>query len=74
MEYKVRMDWDSETERWTAVIEDGIRLVLESSSYDALVERVKIAVRDILEVDMKYRGAFTLRFETDSVVHMRAIS
>ena len=68
MDYTVRMDWESETERWTAVIEDGIRLVLESSSFDALIERVKIAVRDILEVDMGYSGAFTLRFEADNVV------
>lgn len=52
---KIKMMWDGGT--WVAdVDDDSFGLVLESDSFDVLVERVKSAVKDIFEVDLKYTG------------------
>jgi len=41
--------FDNESQRWTAVSDDKYGLVLESNSLEALMERVKIAMPDMLE-------------------------
>ena len=42
--------WDPETEVWIATSNDVLGLVLESGSFDALVERVRIAIPELLEL------------------------
>jgi hypothetical protein len=43
--------------RWIAESEDDdYGLVLESDSFDALVERAKIAIKETLEIEIKYTG------------------
>jgi hypothetical protein len=49
-EYKVRLTWDDEAYVWMATSEDVPGLVLESGSIDALIERVKYAVPDMLDL------------------------
>ena len=49
-EYIINITWDSEASVWFAVCDD-IPLSLESGSFDALVERVKIAVPEILQIN-----------------------
>ena len=51
MEYKVEFLWDEEAEVWVATSKDIPGLVLESGSFDALVERVKIAVPELIELN-----------------------
>jgi len=46
-EYIVNMTWDSNAAVWCAV-NDDIPIALESGSFDALVERVKSAVPELL--------------------------
>jgi len=46
-EYIVNMTWDSNAAVWCAVC-DEIPITLESGSFDALVERVKAAVPELL--------------------------
>ena len=51
----MKIVWDDGV--WVAEADDDeFGLVLESDSFDALVERVKMAVKDLLEVDLKYTG------------------
>jgi len=50
MEYKINIFWDDEANVWVA-ISDDIPLALESNSYDALIERLKIAAPEILELN-----------------------
>ena len=50
MEYKIVLTWDEEAYVWMATSEDVPGLVLESGSLDALIERVKFAVPDLLEL------------------------
>lgn len=48
---KILFHWDGDGEVWTATSEDVPGLVLEGGSFDALVERVKIAVPELIELN-----------------------
>ena len=50
MEYVINFMWDSEAEVWIAT-NDEIPLALESGSFDALVERVKNAIPELIELN-----------------------
>ena len=49
-EYVITMTWDREAAVWYAVC-DEIPITLESGSFDALVERVKIAAPELLALN-----------------------
>ena len=51
MECKVKLFWDNEAAVWSATSEDLPGLALESGSFDALIERVKYIVPELLEID-----------------------
>ena len=51
MSYRVNMIWDREAEVWVATSEDVPGLVLESGSFDALLERVKYAIPELKELN-----------------------
>ena len=46
--YRINLLWDSEAEVWLATSQDVPGLVLESGSFDALLERVKYAIPELL--------------------------
>jgi hypothetical protein len=50
-EYIVNLDWDNESAVWVATSEDIAGLVLESGSLDALMERVRFAVPELLTLN-----------------------
>ncbi|MDR1688566.1 MAG: DUF1902 domain-containing protein [Clostridiales bacterium] len=52
-EYVIKLVWDSEACVWIATSEDVPGLVLESGSYDALIERVRMTVPDLLGKEYK---------------------
>lgn len=49
MEYVINFMWDNEACVWIATSEDVPGLVLESGSFDALVERVHYAIPELIE-------------------------
>jgi hypothetical protein len=51
MELIVKFTWDSDASVWIATSQDVPGLVLESGSFDALVERVRYAVPELLELN-----------------------
>lgn len=51
MEYIVKFDWDGEAGVWIATSEDIPGLVLESGSFDALLERVRFAAPELLALN-----------------------
>lgn len=53
MPCKIKFHWDSEAAVWTATSDDVPGLVLESGSFDALVERVKAAVPELIHLNGK---------------------
>ncbi|MDR1059972.1 MAG: DUF1902 domain-containing protein [Clostridiales bacterium] len=50
-EYIVNLVWDGEAAVWVATSEDIPGLVLESGSLDALMERVRFAIPELLELN-----------------------
>lgn len=51
MQYTVNLIWDAEAEVWVATSDNIPGLVLESGSFDALLERVRFAVPELLELN-----------------------
>jgi len=50
-EYVVNLSWDGESAVWIATSEDVPGLVLESGSLDALMERLRFAVPELLALN-----------------------
>ena len=51
MDYVVKFTWDNEAGVWIATSDDIPGLVLESGSFDALLERVRFAVPELLALN-----------------------
>lgn len=62
MEYIVNLIWDNEANVWVATSDDIPGLVLESGSFDALLERVRFAVPELLALNNPKNSPSTLTF------------
>lgn len=51
MEYTVNLTWDSDASVWIATSDDIPGLVLESGSFDALLERIRFAAPELLALN-----------------------
>ena len=51
MTYNVNINWDSEAKVWYALSTDIPGFALESDSYDVLIDRVRLAVPELLELN-----------------------
>jgi len=55
MSYTVKLFWDSDTDVWIATSDDIKGLILESGSLDVLIERVRMAVPELLKLNQGIR-------------------
>ena len=55
---RVRFQWDNEAAVWIATSKDVAGLVLESASLDLLMERVKMAVPELIELNGRSASAY----------------
>ena len=67
MKCVVKLVWDNEANRWYTETDDIPGLVLESPSFDSLVDRVRLAAPEILELNRGYTGPVHLLFEAERV-------
>lgn len=65
MEYTIIFTWDNEAGVWIATSDDVPGLVLESGSFDALVERVRFAVPELLELNAPHARPSSLVFRSE---------
>jgi len=72
MDCTIICTFDNESQRWTAASDDQYGLVLESNSLEALMERVKIAMPDMLEFICNYTGPVNLHFKAEKFTHLKA--
>ncbi len=70
----IRMIWDNGIWYTKPVGDVGFGLTLEHGSFDALVERVKIAVPEMFEESCGYKGDIELLFETERIDTLRAVT
>jgi len=64
-EYTIDLFWDDEASVWIAESQDVPGLILESESFDTLVERVKKAVPDLLELSGTAHTQIKLHFKAE---------
>lgn len=62
MKYIVNVIWDDEASVWVATSDDIPGLVLEAGSFDALLERVRFAVPELLELNNSGELSLDLTF------------
>jgi hypothetical protein len=60
---KIKIVWEDDV--WIAESEDDLGLVLESASFDKLVERVNLAIPEMLELNFNYNGDFQVHIEAE---------
>lgn len=65
MEYIINFTWDSEADVWIATSEDIPGLVLESGSFDALLERARFAIPELIELNTPSQQPLTLTFKSE---------
>lgn len=65
MEYTINMTWDNEGAVWIATSENIKGLVLESGSYDALMERVKFAIPELLELNGAIKNSISICYRSE---------
>ena len=71
MEYVINFTWDNEANVWIATSDDVPGLVLESGSFDALLERTRYAIPELLLLNNSEMQPFSLIFK--SVRHERIV-
>lgn len=62
MEYVINFVWDSEANVWIATSDDVPGLVLESGSFDALLERTRMTVPELLALNLSEDNPISLLF------------
>ena len=65
MRCEIKFRWDPEEAVWTATSKDVPGLVLESGSFDALLERVKQAVPEMVRLNGSASPDFKLSYLTE---------
>ena len=65
MECKVRVIWDSESDRWYTKTDDVPGMALDSGSFDALLEKVRMIAPDMLEANLGYVGPIRFSFTAE---------
>lgn len=64
-EYRVDLAWDPEVAVWIATSDSIPGLVMESGSLDALIERVRFAAPELMELNGVAEKNFTLAFHSE---------
>lgn len=65
MEYVINFTWDNETNVWIATSDDVPGLVLESGSFDALLERTRVTVPELLSLNSPENHPISLIFTSE---------
>lgn len=65
MEYVITFTWDDEANVWIATSNDIPGLVLESGSFDALLERTRFAVPELLALNTSDAQPLSLTFKSE---------
>lgn len=64
-EYLITLSWDADAAVWIATSESIPGLVMESGSLDALIERVRFAAPELMELNGIHDKVFSLVFHSE---------
>lgn len=65
MEYIITFTWDEDAAVWIATSNDIPGLVLESGSYDALLERTRFVIPELLALNTAEPHTFSLTIKSE---------
>lgn len=65
--YRIKSLWNSDAKVWIATSQNVPGLVLESSSFDALLERIRITISELLKMNNKKQPVYNLIFEAERI-------
>ena len=65
MSYRIKLVWDNEAAVWIATSKDVPGLILESGSFDALLERVRYTVPELIEMNGIKPEEYNLTYEAE---------
>ena len=75
MEFIVKCTWYDDEIIWIAQLSnEKFALTTDHVSFDALLERVKIAVEDIAEVELGYKGDIKLILDVKRTINILAVT
>ena len=64
-EYSINFSWDDEASVWIATSDDIHGLILEDESFDVLIQRVRLAVPELLSFEKPINNDISLYFVAD---------
>lgn len=67
MKYNVTIKWDSDLDRWYIDSSDIPGLWMESGSFDALLQRIRITAPELISFNCGYSGLAELFFNVDRI-------
>ena len=71
MDLIVKCTWYDDEKIWVAQSSnDKFALTTDHVSFDALLERVKIAIEDIAEVELNYKGEIKLILDVVRIINL----
>ena len=74
MEFLIKCTWHDDENIWVAQCSnEKFALTTDHVSFDALLERVKIAVEDIAEVELGYRGDIKLILDVTRTINLESV-
>ena len=75
MEFRIKCTWHDDENIWVAqTSNDRFALTTDHVSFDALLERVKVAIEDIAEVDLGYKGDIKLILDVVRTINLNTLS
>ena len=74
MKCRVKLIWSNESKSWYTVSDDVPGLALGADSFDVLVERVRLAAPELLELNLNFKGEVELHFEAERIDVLAAAS
>ena len=75
MECVVKCTWYDDENIWVAQCSNSkFALTTDHVSFDALLERVKVAIEDIADVDLGYKGDIRLILDVTRTINMNTLS
>jgi hypothetical protein len=71
MEFTIKFTWYDDEKIWLATSSsEAFAMTLDHGSFDALLERVKIAMHDIAENELGHKGEVKLKLEIDRTINI----
>ena len=65
-QFKIKFVWTGDNRMWYANC-DELRVTLEEGSFDALALRMRLAIQDVVETELRHMGDIHLIYEIERI-------